>query len=73
MLFIICHIFQVVRVERYISTNEIGLTGLGCYTVTNNLLLRILGTVMTYEVIILQANANHSVTRNGTYCFSQPQ
>ena len=45
-----------------------GLTGLGCYTVTNNLLLRILGVVMTFEVIILQATNQGQGSGNSSNC-----
>ena len=44
------------RAERFGNRNEIAWTGLNCFIVTNNLLMKIIGVVFAFVTIILQAS-----------------
>ncbi|CAG7722153.1 unnamed protein product [Allacma fusca] len=50
------YITEVERAERFVSTNTISLSGAGCFNITKPLILRVIGIVFTFEVVLLQAS-----------------
>jgi len=48
---------QVERVEQKVNTGpDIGLNGLGCFTITKPFILSIIGAVFTFEIVLLQSS-----------------
>ncbi|CAG7733595.1 unnamed protein product [Allacma fusca] len=49
------YVSQVERAERYVNSNTIALSGLGCFFVTKPLILHSFGVVFTGVIVLLQA------------------
>ncbi|CAG7717220.1 unnamed protein product [Allacma fusca] len=49
------YLSDVERTENFISSKIIGLTGLGCFTITKPLILNVIAVIFTFEMVLLQA------------------
>ncbi|CAG7718129.1 unnamed protein product, partial [Allacma fusca] len=54
---------EVQRTENFLNGNVIGLSGLGCFTITKPMVIKITGVVMSFELVLLQV-LELSVTKN---------
>ncbi|KAK6642308.1 hypothetical protein RUM44_014031 [Polyplax serrata] len=61
---------EVRRFLSQLTTNEVALTGCGFFSITRSLLLTIMGTVITYEIVLVQFNnsADKFELRNNQTC-----
>ncbi|CAG7718720.1 unnamed protein product [Allacma fusca] len=55
-----CYTAEIERAERLIRTSQIGLTGLGCFTITRQFILQIVNVVFTFEIVLLQTSNTNS-------------
>lgn len=49
--------WKVARLERMLGTQSLGLTGLGCATITREFMLMILSVIFTLEIVLLQTSS----------------
>ncbi|CAG7716022.1 unnamed protein product [Allacma fusca] len=50
-----CYTTEVDRTERFLAVTKIGLSGLGCFTITRPFILSIVSVVFTFEIVLLQS------------------
>ncbi|CAG7717221.1 unnamed protein product [Allacma fusca] len=46
---------EVQRTENFLNANVIGLSGLGCFTITKPMMLKVIGVIFSFEVVLIQA------------------
>ena len=51
---------QLERLERMLSNNTIGLSGLGCFVVTKAFLLVVGSVIFTFQVVLMQTQSDAS-------------
>ncbi|CAG7722117.1 unnamed protein product [Allacma fusca] len=49
------YVMEVQRMDRYLNENVIGFTGLDCFTFTKPMILKVVGVIFSFEVVLLQA------------------
>ncbi|XP_063972237.1 gustatory receptor for sugar taste 64f-like isoform X3 [Diachasmimorpha longicaudata] len=55
---------EVVRFLSQVTTDTIGLTGMKFFSITRSLVLTVAGTIITYELVLVQFNAVQQVLEN---------
>lgn len=57
---------EVQRLQMQISIETLALTGCNFFTVTRTLMLTVAGTIVTYEIVLVQLNGMNSNSPNAT-------